>query len=255
MAIALVGLTVPHLLWAPASPIDNFKFFTLAALALGLLAAPLVDGLRARLSGIARPLVVGGLVAASIATPLLYTAARVITAPTYLMALAAGGPASGLRVQPLLPELYPAEHEVTRRLRRTMGPRDLLLLLPRRPMEGEAGAVDIHVHAMAGRFLAAPKHLGYPGIVVPREILSERERLYLEALALDPRGLEGLAPLWIYVREPLVPAEALPAVRRGLRRAVRLGLIQEAFSLQEPDGRHLVYQVRAAQSRSAASDE
>ena len=124
--IAVVGMSVPYVVWFTTSPVDNFKFFTIASIALGLLAVAPVDSAAQRLSAGAGRVLVALLMLASVGTPLLHVVARLMTAPDYLLALQAEARRTELRPS----RAWSEENAIAQRLAASMGRDDLLLVLP-----------------------------------------------------------------------------------------------------------------------------
>jgi len=226
--IAVVGIGVPYVVWFTASPIDNFKFFTLASIALGLLAATAVDPLAERLSAGVRGALFSLLMLSSVGNPLLHVVARLMTVPDFLLVVR--GETSRTALLPS--RAWAGEHAAAQWLAGSMGREDRLLVLP-------AGARGTpYLLAFAGRFGAEASYSGYPGITLSERRLAAR-RVWLErARAFEPAALCEPPGLWIYAREDQL---TLPE-GEALRRAADAGWLRLAYRVDARDGRRAVFE-------------
>jgi hypothetical protein len=230
--VAAVGIAVPHVVWYSPTGIDNLKFLTIAALALGFLAAPTAEWIRGRLPLRVWRVALGLLVSTSVITPLLHVTARALVAPDYVLALQTGALNVRPGIQPLFRELWPAEFAAMRWLRNRMGERDLLLLLP------EDDQVP-YILALGGRFGAQTGYYaGYPHVVLPPSLWRSRRAWLVRARALEREALCEPEGLWVYAREGRLTG----AARAKLRSAAARELLRPAYQSDEVGGRHLVFE-------------
>jgi hypothetical protein len=238
--VAAVSFAVPHVVWYVTAPVDNLKFFTVTALALGLLAPLALERVRGRLAPPTARVVIAVLAAGCVATPVVHVAAKVATAPDYLESLAAGRLRPWPGVQPVSADSWSTERQVAGWLRRAMGAQDLLLVIPRDPRE-------VRVLSYTGRFSASPHHPGYVGVSLHNTRYLPRREWFHRAETLDPEALCEQPGLWVYALEGALDQKTRARLHRT---ALRGGLALEHTAIGT-DGRHLVY--RACPESSGAS--
>lgn len=237
---ALLGVVLPLVVWYTVAPIDNLKFLTLAAIALGILAAAGFEDLRdllpQALGRAALPIVM----ATSMATPLLHVVARMQSAPDYVLAVRGRTSVGEIRVQPLFAERWPGAANAARWLRENMTPSDRVILLP--SGDREAGVAL----ALAGRFSAEARYDGYPGIAIAPDDVERRKARVARVKALDPSALCESPPLLLYVRQGRMRGTGLLELQAAEARSQ----IRVVYASDEVGGRHVIY--RACPNGAAA---
>ena len=226
--IAVVGLAVPQLVWYTQSPVDNFKFYTIASVALGLLAAIPLENLRERLPGAAGSCLVVSLSLASMGTPLLHSAARLATAPDYVLVVNRKSQRTGMTPR----RAWPAETAAAHWLRGEMEQEDLLIALP----NGIGDTVRVLAHS--GHFGAQASFDGYPGIALSKTRVAARRQWLERAHRLDAAALCEPEGLWVYVREDLLNPRQLAL----LGRAVSTGALRPMYRDEGTEGRRVVFE-------------